>query len=149
VINGTEGNDVITLSMRDGALVVGGLAEEVVIKNFDPADGIHIAGLGGDDVIDASLLGVDGPKITLDGGEGNDLLVGGAGNDILLGAGGDDILLGGGGVDVLDGGPGDNVLIQDLAAPVTSASMPDFGMEEQMAAAQADVAPAHADGYLL
>jgi Ca2+-binding RTX toxin-like protein len=149
VINGTSGSDVITLSMRDGALVVGGLQEEVVIKNFDPNDGIHIAGLGGDDVIDASALGAGGPQIILDGGEGDDILIGGAGNDILVGGTGDDILLGGGGVDVLDGGPGDNILIQDLTAPVTNSSMPDFGMEDQMAAAHADAAPAHADGYLL
>ena len=69
VINGTSGNDVIKLSLRDGALVVGGLAEEVVIKNFDSTDAIHIAGLGGDDVIDASVLGVGAPQITLDGGD--------------------------------------------------------------------------------
>src|SRR6185295_11303434 len=84
-INGTSAADVITLSMRaDGALVVGGLSEEVVIEHFDPTDIIHIAGLGGDDVIDASALGAGGPKISLDGGEGDDILLGGAGDDILL-----------------------------------------------------------------
>ena len=57
-IDGTNGDDVITLSLRaDGALVVNGLSEEVVIEHFDPADTIHIDGLGGDDVIDASALG--------------------------------------------------------------------------------------------
>jgi Ca2+-binding RTX toxin-like protein len=128
VINGTAGSDVITLSMRDGALVVGGLSEEVVIKNFDPNDAIHIAGLGGDDVIDASALGAGGPQITLDGGEGDDVLIGSAGNETLLGAGGDDVLRGNGGVDVLDGGPGNNVVIPGFAAPAenTSASQGDI-----------------------
>ncbi|HVY05516.1 MAG TPA: calcium-binding protein [Burkholderiales bacterium] len=121
-VNGTGGNDVITLTMRDGSLVVGGLSEEVVIKNFDPNDIIHIAGLGGDDVIDASALGTDGPQIMLDGGEGDDVLLGGAGNDVLLGGAGDDVLLGGAGQDVLDGGPGGNVVIQDIAAPATPAA---------------------------
>src|SRR6185369_6660904 len=117
LINGTNGNDVISLSMRaDGALVVGGLAAEVVIKNFDPTDVIHIAGLGGDDVIDASALGTNAPKIILDGGEGADVLLGGAGDDTLLGGAGDDVLKGGGGNDVIDGGPGDNVVIQSATA---------------------------------
>ena len=116
VIDGTSGDDVITLSLRDdGALVVSGLSEEVVIEHFDPADIIHIEGLGGDDVIDATALGVGGPKLTLDGSDGDDILLGGAGDDTLLGGAGDDVLLGGAGNDVLDGGPGDNILIQGAA----------------------------------
>jgi Ca2+-binding RTX toxin-like protein len=136
-VNGTAGNDVITLSMRNGALVVSGLAEEVVIEHFDLTDEIHIAGLGGDDVIDASALGVGGPHVTLDGGIGDDLLLGGAGDDTLLGDAGDDILLGGLGNDVLDGGPGNNVIIQGAAVspPLTSSSA-DFSADQL---AQADV----------
>ena len=114
-INGTNGSDVITLSMRaDGALVVSGLAEEVVIEHFDPTDAIHINGLGGDDVINASALGVGGPLLTLSGDEGADVLTGSAGNDTILGGAGDDVLIGGPGLDVLDGGPGNNILIQSL-----------------------------------
>ena len=58
-------------------------------------------------MIDASALVADGPQITLDGGDGADILLGGPGNDTLRGAAGDDVLLGGGGTDVLDGGTGD------------------------------------------
>ena len=116
VINGTSGDDLIHLSLRNGALVVSGLTEEVVVEHFDPTlDSIRIQGLGGDDVIDASALGVDGPQITLDGGDGADILLGGPGNDTLRGAAGDDVLLGGGGTDVLDGGTGDNVVIPGAA----------------------------------
>jgi Ca2+-binding RTX toxin-like protein len=112
IVNGTAGNDVITLSIENGALVISGLASKVVVDHFDFTDTIHIAGLGGDDVIDASGIGLNGPKLILDGGDGADVLLGGAGNDTLLGGLGDDILIGGGGQDVLDGGPGGNVVIQ-------------------------------------
>ena len=88
-----------------------------MIEHFEFAnDRIVINGLGGDDVIEASGVGADGPQLPLDGGDGDDILVGGAGNDVLLGGAGDDVLIGGGGIDVLDGGPGDNVVIQSLVA---------------------------------
>jgi len=147
LVNGTAGNDVISLSMRNGALVVSGLAEEVVIEHFDLADVIHIAGLGGDDVIDASALGLGGPHVTLEGGEGDDVLLGGAGDDTLLGNAGDDILLGGLGNDVLDGGPGNNVIIQGAAvAPPLSSSSADFSADQ---VAQADVPALVTDHPLL
>jgi len=103
---------VIHLSLQNGALVVDGLAAQVVIQNFETGDLIRILGLGGDDVIDASALPA-GASIALDGGDGDDVVLGGAGNDLLLGGAGDDVLIGGPGQDVLDGGPGDNLLIQD------------------------------------
>ena len=60
----------------------------------------------------ASGLSATAIGLTIDGGDGDNVLIGGDGNDILLGGVGDDVLLGGPGVDVLDGGPGDNILIQ-------------------------------------
>lgn len=121
VINGTSGDDVIQLSLVNGNLVVTGLATEVVIEHFDVNDTIRIVGLSGDDVIDASGVGPNGPKLILDGGDGNDVLIGGAGADTLLGGAGDDVLLGGPGTDILDGGPGDNILIQGaLVGPLTT-----------------------------
>jgi len=151
LINGTNGNDVISLSMRaDGALVVGGLASEVVIDHFDPTDVIHIAGLGGDDVIDASALGTNAPKITLDGGDGADLLIGGAGDDTLLGGAGDDVLEGGAGIDVLDGGTGSNVVIQSATSGQdTSVAQFDFGADPQVTGDHADVAPVTSHDLLL
>jgi Ca2+-binding RTX toxin-like protein len=110
VINGTKGDDVISLSIENGALVINGLASQVVIEHFDPNDTIRIAGLSGDDVIDASGLGADGPKLILEGGNGADVLIGGGGNDTLDGGRGDDVLIGGGGNNVLLGGPGDNIV---------------------------------------
>ena len=125
-INGTNGDDVITLTLRDdGALVVSGLTADIVVEHFDPTDGIKIAGLGGDDVIDASGLGAVAPLLNLDGGDGDDVLLGGAGADTLLGGAGDDVLLGNGGTDVLDGGPGDNILIQGATTLVAAGVIAD------------------------
>ena len=111
-IQGTNAADVIHLSMQNGALVVDGLAAQIVVQNFEAGDQIQVFGLGGDDIIDASALPV-GASIVLDGGDGNDVVLGGDGNDMLLGGAGDDVLIGGAGQDALDGGSGDNVLIQD------------------------------------
>ena len=111
-IEGTAGNDVITLSLQNGKLVVDGLAAQVVISNFEAGDVLHVAGLGGDDVLNAGGL-PPGMTIQLEGGDGADVLVGGNGNDLLFGGAGDDVLLGGPGQDVLDGGTGNNLLIQD------------------------------------
>ena len=54
--------------------------------------------------------------LTLDGGDGDDILIGGEGDDILLGGAGDDVLIGGGGNDILDGGDGDDVELQGFVA---------------------------------
>jgi Ca2+-binding RTX toxin-like protein len=119
VINGTSGNDTITLTENNGVITVSGLATDVTITGFEAAnDRIVINGLGGDDVITASGLLTPIP-VTLNGGDGADVLIGGPGNDTLLGGNGDDILIGGGGQDILDGGPGGNILFQ---APVSHAA---------------------------
>jgi Ca2+-binding RTX toxin-like protein len=114
VINGTNGDDAITLSIENGALVINGLASKIVIEHFDPNDVIHINGLGGDDVIEASGVPANGPKLIIDGGNGDDVLIGGAGNDTINGGAGDDVLIGGPGQDILDGQNGDNVVIQSI-----------------------------------
>ncbi len=113
IVNATNGDDVIFLSMQDGDLVVNGLASRIVIRGFEAAnDRIVINGLAGDDVIEASGLPAGVMQLTANGGAGNDVLIGGAGNDTLLGGDGDDVLIGGLGLDILDGGLGDNILIQ-------------------------------------
>ena len=91
-----------------------GLAAQVRIDNAEPAnDTLTINALAGDDVVDASGLAANSIELTLDGGDGNDVLVGGAGDDKLFGREGDDVLRGGPGQDALDGGPGNNILIQN------------------------------------
>jgi Ca2+-binding RTX toxin-like protein len=124
VINGTGGDDVITLTENNGVLTVSGLATTVTITNFESTDHIVINGLGGDDVINASQLG-SVVQLTENGGDGADVLIGSAGNDTLNGDAGDDVLIGGAGQDVLDGGTGNNVLIQSAISKPSLASTMD------------------------
>ena len=113
VVNATGGDDVVFASGAAGAAAVDGLATNVAITGAEPTDRLVVKGLAGDDVLSAQGVGPGSIGVTLDGGEGNDVLLGGAGDDTLLGDGGDDVLLGGPGADVLDGGPGSNILLQD------------------------------------
>ncbi|WP_373503392.1 calcium-binding protein [Aestuariivirga sp.] len=108
-IDGTAGDDVITFSVVDGVLKVLGLPATVTVTNFEAIDQIVINGLGGQDVVDGS--GLTGMLLTVNGGDGDDVLIGSAAADSLNGGEGDDVLIGGGGVDALDGGTGDNILI--------------------------------------
>jgi Ca2+-binding RTX toxin-like protein len=126
VINGTNGNDAITVTNNNGVVTISGLAEEVTISNFEANDRIVINGLGGDDAITAT--GLTGMLFTANGGDGDDILVGSPGNDVLNGGNGDDVLIGGPGQDVLDGGPGNNILIQSATTnfPASAALLGQF-----------------------
>jgi Ca2+-binding RTX toxin-like protein len=114
VINGTQGNDVITVVNNNGVIKVSGLGADVIISGFEATDRLVINGLGGDDVIEAS--GLTGMQLTANGGAGDDVLIGSFGNDVLHGDAGDDVLIGDGGQDVLDGGSGNNIVI-NAASP--------------------------------
>jgi Ca2+-binding RTX toxin-like protein len=114
IVNGTNGNDAVTVAGDASGVSVLGLAAQVNITGAEAADDrLIINALGGDDAVDASGLSADAIGFVADGGDGNDILIGGAGNDTLSGGNGDDILIGGPGLDVLDGGPGNNIVIQD------------------------------------
>jgi Ca2+-binding RTX toxin-like protein len=91
---------------------VDGLAAQVTIAGAETTDKLVVQGLAGDDVLDVSAVGAGAISLTLDGGDGDDVLLGGAGNDTLLGGAGDDVLIGGDGFDILDGGTCNNILIQ-------------------------------------
>lgn len=62
----------------------------------------------GSDIITASAFGD-----RLSGGNGNDFLFGGTGVDFLGGGYGDDVLIGGNGADWLDGGAGNDTIVGD------------------------------------
>ena len=114
VIDGTNGDDVILVTGSNGSIVISGLGADIVISNAEAIDRIVINGLSGNDVIEAS--GLSGMLLTVNAGDGDDVMIGSAGSDILRGEAGDDVLIGGGGIDVLDGGPGSNVVINSLLA---------------------------------
>jgi Ca2+-binding RTX toxin-like protein len=114
LVEGTNGDDVITVGGSSGAATIIGLHATVAVSGAEPArDALEIRALAGDDVVEASGLAASVATLTADGGDGDDVLIGSAGADTLRGAAGDDVLLGGPGVDTLDGGPGSNIVIQD------------------------------------
>ncbi len=113
IVSGTSGDDVVNVFSMGTEVDVFGLSAQVSVKNFETAnDRLVVNGGAGDDVLIAN-----GPVgVTLDGGDGDDILIGGDGDDVLIGGPGDDILIGGAGNDVLDPGDGDNVVIQGFVA---------------------------------
>jgi Ca2+-binding RTX toxin-like protein len=113
IVNGTNSADAITAAGSNGAATVTGLTATVNVTGAEPAnDRLTIDALGGDDAVEASGLASTAIALTINGGDGADVLIGGAGDDTLFGGAGDDVLIGGPGQDLLDGGPGNNVLIQ-------------------------------------
>jgi Ca2+-binding RTX toxin-like protein len=113
IVNGTSGDDAVTITGTPAGVSVLGLPATVNVVGSEPAlDQLIILLQAGADVMEASGLQAGVINLTADGGPGDDVLVGSAGADTLLGSEGDDVLEGGPGVDVLDGGPGANVVIQ-------------------------------------
>jgi Ca2+-binding RTX toxin-like protein len=113
IVEGTAGNDRIAAFGSNGAARVLGLSAAVTVTGAEPAnDTLSIDALDGNDLVLASALAASATKLTIDGGNGNDVLVGGGGDDVIAGAAGNDVLLGGPGLDSLDGGPGSNALVQ-------------------------------------
>ena len=119
----TNGDDAAVISGTGPNAQVSGLPALVSVSGaVAGSDRLTVNALGGDDVLDATGLAATSALLTLDGGDGDDVLLGGAGDDVLLGGAGDDVLIGGPGNDTTDGGTGDNVVIQSLGADtVTSA----------------------------
>lgn len=117
VVNATQGDDVVSVNgqARDATAV--GLPARVALTGSGPGvDRLTVNARNGDDVVDATAVAAGATLLSLNGGDGDDVLVGGSGNDTISGGVGDDVLVGGGGTDVLDGGAGDNVVIGSAAA---------------------------------
>ena len=110
VVNGTAGDDNVTLRGGPGVLNLTGLIAPIDVTDAEPSqDGLTLNTLAGADTVDASAVALGAIALTLDGGAGNDTLTGGAGADTLLGGPNADLLHGGPGTDTLDAGgdPGD------------------------------------------
>ena len=86
---GTAANDAITIADNGGNVTVSGLAKPVTLPG-QAGTPIVVAGLGGNDVIDASGVASSTMQFILDGGAGDDVLHGGHGDDLLLGGAGAD-----------------------------------------------------------
>jgi Ca2+-binding RTX toxin-like protein len=127
-VDGTAGDDVVSLGGSGSDVEVAGLPAHISVLGGFPADRdrLTVDALGGDDVIEASSVSAGALLLTLDGGDGSDVLLGGEGDDTLLGGPGDDVLIGNAGNDTIDGGPGNNIVIDpdgvNSVAAATAAS---------------------------
>ena len=111
-VTGTKGADQITVLSNGTSVNVNGLPAQVTISGSEgDLDSLVVNALGGNDVIDASLLATGQVKLTIDGGAGNDTITGSAGNDILIGGDGNDIVNGGRGNDLALLGNGNDTFI--------------------------------------
>jgi Ca2+-binding RTX toxin-like protein len=102
IVNGTNGNDNITISGGGGSLAVAGLSASVTVSAAEGAlDSLRVFTLGGADVVSAQTLPAGVASLFLDGGVGNDTLTGSAGNDQFTGGLGADHFSGGLGTDTV------------------------------------------------
>ena len=114
IVNGTAGNDFITVDRSGGAIRVSGLAETVTIAHAEGAlDRLTMSGGAGDDVIDASGLPANQIGLVLNGGTGNDVILGSRGNDSVNGGIGNDVAALGDGNDLFTWNPGDGSDVVD------------------------------------
>jgi hypothetical protein len=109
VVNGTQGDDVISVADALGGLRVSGLPASVNITGADAAlDQLTVNALGGDDVVNASSLSAGRIVFTANGGLGEDIFLGSQGDDLITGGDGDDTALCGAGNDTFVWNPGDD-----------------------------------------
>ena len=107
IVNGTLGNDTISVVKSGTSLMVKGLADQVTIANAEAGDTLVINGLSGNDTIDASTITAGVAKFTLNGGDGDDVIKGSQGDDLVNGGRGNDTAFLGAGNDTFVWNPGD------------------------------------------
>jgi len=111
-VQGTNGNDTITVSGNSAGVSVTGLAATVNITTPEAAnDQLVVNALAGSDAVTAQGLATGTIQLVENGGDGDDVLVGSAGNDVIHGDAGDDVVIGGGGIDTLVAAPGNDVVL--------------------------------------
>lgn len=122
-IRGTSGDDAISIAFAARATdpVVVDLGNGSV-RSFDRStfDAVAVYLGSGDDgfrTVTGGTPATDAP-LTVDGGNGNDVVLGGAGNDTLAGGNGQDELRGGGGADVLFGDNGSDLADGGVGADI-------------------------------
>ena len=107
IVNGTAAADNIAIGGSSGNVQVTGLAAQVNIRNSEAGDQLTVNSLAGDDTVNAGNLAAGTISLTLNGGDGNDLLIGSQGDDLINGGRGSDTALMGAGDDTFVWNPGD------------------------------------------
>src|SRR3989440_3655087 len=108
-VTGDQAADTITLAAAGGVITVN--RQATTLPANDHAKIVVNAGDGADTVDANALANADYSALTVDGGNGDDLLTGGSDNDQLRGGGGNDRVVGFKGNDDLEGGDGNDVLV--------------------------------------
>jgi Ca2+-binding RTX toxin-like protein len=107
IVNGTAGDDRISIVSSGASVVVNGLAAQLTIGGAELGnDSLIVNGGVGNDTIDASRLHGQ-VNLTLNGGDGDDFITGSADNDLVNGGRGNDVALLGSGNDTFVWNPGD------------------------------------------
>jgi len=110
-VNGTAGSDIFNITSSGNDVNIRGLDAQTRLLNLDANDRVTFNGSAGDDVLNAGAVAAGVASFTLQGGNGDDILIAGRGGMSLFGGAGDDVLLGGSGNDILDAGTGDDIVI--------------------------------------
>jgi Ca2+-binding RTX toxin-like protein len=112
-VNGTNGDDAITIAGDANGVTTSGVGPTVAIRHQEPTDLLAVDGLDGNDSISAANLAAQSIALLIDGGGGDDTLAGGKGVETLVGGDGNDIVDGNGGNDFASLGAGDDTFVWD------------------------------------
>jgi Ca2+-binding RTX toxin-like protein len=123
IANATNGDDVVSVVGAGPNAQVSGLPALVSVSGaVAGSDRLTVNALAGADVVDASALAATAALLTIDGGDGDDVLIGGDGADTLNGGAGDDVIIGGPGTDTINGALGDDVALDSLNANIVTSA---------------------------
>jgi phospholipase C len=126
IVQGTEGNDRITISQEAGQIEVQIKGRRVNYDHFfsEPFSRLEIYSQGGNDKITVD------PAVTIPAfifaGDGNNKIEAGGGPSVVVGGAGNNKLTGGSGLDILIGGAGKSKLIAGPAGAILIAGTTNF-----------------------
>jgi Ca2+-binding RTX toxin-like protein len=113
-VNGTGASDVFTAAAVSSVVQVTGLAAQVNVSTTEAAnDRLTLGGLGGNDTLSGAVGLAALVALTIDGGDGSDVINGGNGADTLLGGVGNDTIDGNGGNDTAFLGDANDTFVWD------------------------------------
>jgi Ca2+-binding RTX toxin-like protein len=132
-VNGTAGDDHISVASSGATVVVRGLPAQVTLANADTGDSLVVNGGAGNDTIDASGLRAGQiTNLTINGGDGNDFITGSAGDDTVIGGRGNDTALLGAGNDTFVWNPGEGSDIVEGQAGIDTLQFNDANVTENV-----------------
>jgi Ca2+-binding RTX toxin-like protein len=83
-LNGRAGADTVTIASSGNLITISGFPSTTRIGGSDTFDVIAVNGLAGDDTFDASGMGAGIASLSINSGDGNDVLKGGGSSDTFL-----------------------------------------------------------------